>query len=142
MQIYFRKSFWHKFNLFLYNCINCRLCQRLHFNKPLLRNQRLNNVTTSIAYPYIMLQLFGFNKHSFCFKVFNYLLPGLKYCKPCIFSAVFVYPAIFCHNLNNFKVMPLPYFKIIRVMCRCYFNCSGTKFHFHIFICYNRDLSI
>ena len=73
-------------------------------------------------------------KVSLFLKVFQYSLSCFKSFKPTVFSTIFIYFCIFRKYIQERKSCSFGHFKIVRIMRRCHFNYSRSKFHIHIFI--------
>ena len=88
MEVNLFKSFGDEFCVALAYNINCRLCKRSHFYKPLLWNHRLNCCVTTVASADIVSKLFNLFESADFFKVGNNSLSCLHCCHTCVFSAV------------------------------------------------------
>ena len=45
--------------------------------------------------------------------------------------AVFIYGRIFTEHVYPFEIVPVSYFKVIRIVCGSYFQCTGAEFGIH-----------
>ena len=141
VEIHLFKMFRNKLCITVLNCVNSRLCKRLHFYKPLLWNDRLNSCTATVTLTYVMAVILNLYKKSFVLKVLNHCLTTLISVHTLILAGIWIHRCVIIHNLNLCKVVTLTDFKVIRVVCRSDFNTTCTKFFINIFVRNNRDFT-
>ena len=124
------------------NSFDSRICERLHFYKPLFREYWFNYSAAPLAMSNTMVMILYFYHKSQFGQITNYLLSGLVSVHASIFSTQFVNSSIIIHDSYHRKLMSLPYLKIIDVMCRSYFNRSCSKIFIYIIICDYRNFLI
>ena len=129
-------------DLAVLNCLYRRFDQLIHFNEPLFLDHRFYGCMTAVMCSYIMRIVFNTNQKTHAIKLCNDLLTTLVPVKSFVFSAVFINGCIIIQDIDFRKVMTLSDFKIVRVMCRCDFNNTGTEFHVYIAVGNDRDLTV
>ena len=91
---------------------------------------------------YIMAIVLDAHKKSHLFQFLNDCGPGFITVHSCKFSAVFINGGIIVHNIDFGQVMSFSHLKVIRVMSGCDLYHAGAKFHIHIGIRHNGDLTV
>ena len=83
---------------------------------------------------YRMGNILDFNQIAFLVQLFYDFLSGLQSVHACKSACLFIHCAVIIHHANTGQVMSQPNLEVIRVMCRCNFYNTGTKFSVNIFI--------
>jgi len=125
----------------LFYGLNCGFRERLHLDKPLLGNARLNNGSAAVAGTDIVLNWFYFDKIALFFQVVHNPAARFKAGKTGIFPAVFIDASILVHHIDDGQVVPEADFKVIRIVSRGNFHYASSKITFHIFIRNDRDFT-
>ena len=135
-------SLWNQFQISVADRLDRRFCQLFHTDKPLLFYEWLYRCSTSFMCSDIMRMIFYFHKESLLFQIAYDCFSRLIALHPCIFSTELVDRSIIVHDVDLRKVMSLPDFKVIRVVCWCDLHRSGSKFLIYIVVCHDRNLSV
>ena len=122
--------------------VNGRLCQGLHLDKPLLGNARFYCCTAAIAGAYVVVIVFDFYQRALSLQVFYDCLSCFIAIHAGILRIIIYNLGIIGHHVDNFQIMPQTNFEVVRVVCRCNLYHAGSKVHFYIVICYNRNLPV
>src|SRR3990172_430183 len=108
--------------------LECRLSQRLHLDKPLVREIRLNDRVAPIAAADVVNMFLGLDEKTLIFQVLDDLLSCLEPVHPFIlFWDGFIEPPRFIHDVLLFEVVPLPHEGIPRIMGRRHFDHPRAK---------------
>ena len=83
-----------------------------------------------------------FYKQPHFFQLFYNSSPRLIAVHPLEFPAICINRGIIVHYIDFRQLMPFSNLKVVGVMGRGNFYYTGTKFHIHIGIRYNRDLPV
>ena len=128
------ETFGNKFQLLILINLDGRLCQLVHLYKPLQFNHGFDGCVASFMAAYRMGNILDFNQIAFLVQLFYDFLSGLQSVHACKSACLFIHCAVIIHHANTGQVMSQPNLEVIRVMCRCNFYNTGTKFSVNIFI--------
>ena len=84
----------------------------------------------------------NFYEKSLRFKICYHCFTGFVAVHTCIFATKRIDGSIIIQNIDFLQIMTFAYFKVIRIMCRCNFYTSCSKFFVNILIRNNRDLTV
>ena len=142
VQIGLGETVRHELCLAVTNYANCFLSQRLHFHKPLCRNDRLNIVMAAVASANIMGVILDLYQIALRLQISNDRLSGFIAIQPLVFSAIAVNNTVIVQYPDHFQIMTQTDFKVIGVVGRCHLHAASTEFHFCIVIGYHRNFLI
>lgn len=132
----------NKFHSAIAHDIDRGLCKRLHFDKPLLRNARLDRCVAAVARADIVLHRLHLDEVSAFFQVFYNLFAALVNVHARIFAARFCHMAVVRHHIDDFETMAQAHLKIVRVVGWRNLHYAGAEIHFNVFVCDQRDFLI
>ena len=118
------------------------LCQRLHFYKPLGRNDRLHIIVAAIAGSHIVGVILHTDKIALFLEVGNDCFSCIVAVHSLVLAAVGVHNAVVVKNPDHLKIVTQAHLKVVGVMGRSHLNAAGTKVHFCIIIGNHRDLLV
>ena len=84
---------------------------------------------------YIVRMWNYFHKISLCIQISYDCFSCFIAVHSCIFATFIIDCSIIIHDIDLWKIMTFSNFKVIRVMCRCDLNRTGSKFFIYIIIC-------
>ena len=123
------------------DAFDCRLCQRFHLYKPLLRNARLHHGVAAVATADIVLDRLDTHQEALFFQLLDDLFARLKAGHSCKLPAVFINAAVIVHHIDDFQIVAQADFKVVRVVCGGDLHHAGPKVLLDIGIRNHRDLT-
>ncbi len=126
--------FRHQVDFLIEDSIKGRLCQFLHFQKPLVTELWFYYRSGTFTGPNLIQVIFGFNQDPFFFQFFYDRFSGLKPIHALVLHSVGIKAGIIMKNINNFQVMFISQNLVILIMSRGHFQTSRSKFHVNILI--------
>ena len=124
------------------NGIDGRLCEGLHFDKPLRGNARLHNGAAAIAGADVVLDRLNFNEEACFVEILDNLLSGLERRHTGVFATIFVDDTAIVHDVDDGQIMAQANLEVVRVMCRGDLHNAGTEVLLHVAIGNDRDFFI
>ncbi len=128
-----------KFNFIIRHNIQSGFCNIAHFQEPLLGNFRFYDGTGSFGSPDFVHIVFCFQKEIFFLKFLNDEFSYFKTIFPGVVLCMVVQAAVVIYGIYHWKLMALPDFVVIGIMCRGNFQGSGSESDIHIIIFNHRN---
>ncbi len=135
------KAFRHKAGLTGQYPLNSRFGQRLHFNKPLRRDERLDDSITALAMPHRMLMIFDFQEKASPGQVFHHPPAAFITAQALVGPGILIHDAMVVHDCDLGQVMAQPHFEIVGIVGRSNLYRAGSKFAVNITVRHHRDQS-
>ena len=142
VQVGLVKTLRNKLQIAILKCLNRSLCHLIHFYKPLRFDHWLYRCLAAVMCSYGMCMIDNFYQKSLCIQVCNHGFSCLISVHACIFTAFFIDGGIIIHDVDFFQIVAFSYLKVIRVVRRCNFYTTSSKFFVYIRICNYRNLSV
>ena len=99
-------AFGSKFNLIIFDRINCNLRKVIHLYKPLVRKKRLDGSLATVAMRQLDIAVFSAFEESKFFHIFGDTLPGFVAIQTRINAKTILDSSIVCEDVNHGQIMP------------------------------------
>ena len=121
--------------------LDSRLRQLLHLHKPLIRQHRLDDRMTAVAFAYRNHHVVGLHQISGFLQISNPLFPAFVTIHSRIFPGVFIHRGIRIDAGDNLQIVTLPYLKVVGVVGRRNLHGAGALLRIRIGIRDNGNFS-
>jgi hypothetical protein len=139
VEVGFGKAVGDKLGLPFLHHFNGLLGQRLHFHKPLGRDDGLHIVVAAVAGAHIVGVVLHLYQVSLGVQVGHNGLPGLVAVHAFVFAAQIVDLALVVQHPDDLQIMPQAHLEVVGVMGGGHLDAAGTEFHLGIVIGHHGD---
>ena len=135
-------AFWVEGDVAIFNCRQSRLSKWLHLYKPLFGNNWLNSCVTTVATANVVCVWNNLLQNAHFLQFCNNLLARFVAVEAGKLPCKFVHCAVVVHNADNWQVVALAHFEVVRVVRRSDFYNACTKFHINVLVGNNGDFAV